>query len=352
MKTLIFLAFFVCLLNALVLNISVVDSDLTPMIGSEIKIYKGEQLIENKTANEFQKYGEKRKALASFSLEPGVYFIKVLRSNYKEHVDLIQLSQDIELQIILLKDSSTYTLYGIIENATNYEGNIIYALDESGKTAFKSKIYPGGYFLVNYLYPNKKYRLALIDIENKKFGPYFSYPEPKSYFVKLDLEQEKNFQTFQIEFFGPQKVEVPSKIELILKEGQNPLANKEVLAILPNGKNLSLITDENGKVGLNAIEQGDYVFKYQNISFITTAYKIFIESPPEKDNQTQQIKENAQQINQDIKQTNQQEQPKTQIKTKPIQTNQESQIIFLISFTALSGILIFFLIYILLTKRK
>ncbi|MCX8163180.1 MAG: hypothetical protein N3D10_01355 [Candidatus Micrarchaeota archaeon] len=355
MKKLFFLLVFFTLAFCYQLNISVFDPTGVKLVGTNISVYKGKELINFSQTSLYQKLGEKSLALASFDLEKGTYFIVIERGYYQPKVYLVELNSDQYLEAILIKESQSYTLYGSLKNYSNFEGKTLRLIDKNGKEAAKTKIYDQGYFLFSTLYPQTQYRIVLEDNEKKKFSQYFSYPTAGAYYLELDLQDEQQFQKKEIFFSSKKEVFVGEKISIVLKFGEQPLTNKTIIAILPTNQTINLTTDTYGIALLNAAQEGQYTFIYENYTTTTLAKKV-IQTPLTEENKTtqqeQKEKSNQPEQNQTIfnKTTNQEfEKPIIQPKKT---TAGELEILILFGLTTFISLVLLLLFYFLFSKNK
>ncbi|MFN3910373.1 MAG: hypothetical protein ACK4J0_04055 [Candidatus Anstonellaceae archaeon] len=345
----LFIWLFTLLLFSLQLNISVSDSTGIKLVGTNVSIFEGQRLLNSTKTSIYQKWGEDAKALANFELNKGVYFLVVERSYFSPAIFLLDLNSDYELNVVLIQNSSTYTLYGKLQNSQDFIGKKLSVLDKKGKIVSNSKIHKDGYFLLNYLYPSEDYRLAILE-EPKTFGQYFSYSSPGVYYLEPDLKNEEEFEVKNLSLFSPEKIEVGKKIVALLKLGENPLKNQKIILTLPSKQKLELLTDELGQVAINAAEAGNYIFEYNNTFSNTLAYEVELPQTPSKKEE-----ENKQSSDFQILQNVEKE---DNLSKSPIQPNKgfsstksEFGVIFLLISTIIFSIFIFILLYIFFFRK-
>jgi hypothetical protein len=355
MKKAFFLLFllFASFIFSIQLNVSVKDYTGTKLLNSNVSIYLGDTLIESKQTTLWKKWGEDEKALASFDLDSGIYFLKVSRSYYSEPIYLIELNSPKEIEVILLKNTSFYTLYGYLQNSSEFEGSNLYAIDEKGSKASSSKIYKNGYFLLNYLQPNKNYRLAILE-PKQKFSNYFSYQEPGNYFLSISLSDPYQFEEQKIEIYGPSKVNAFEKITIFIKKGEKPLANQKVSVILPSNQTLELETDEYGSCSINAPIAGIYIFQYSNKTHTTEALEVKqIENKENETKTTEQKTEHKTELIKNISE-NLNEPPITAAQSfKPEkQVISSFQLVLFFILVLITSLILFVLFYIMFLRKK
>ncbi|MEM4235960.1 MAG: hypothetical protein QXV44_02840 [Candidatus Anstonellaceae archaeon] len=279
MKKLFLAVFLFSLSFALQLNISVFDPKGIKLVGTNVSIFSGNSLVDFKKTTLYQKFGEDSKALAQFDLEEGVYFILLERDYYQPNIYLIELNSPTSLEFILPQQTPTYSLYGKLKNYFPIEKKELALIDKRGLKSATSKIYRGGYFIFYSLYPQTEYRIMLEDKNTKLYSQYFSYNSPGVYYLELDLSSPSDFENRSIIFNSPDLVFVGQPIKLILKYGDIPLKNKSIFVQLPSSLNTTILTDEFGVAIINAAEEGQYTFIYEN--YTTSTFAKSLKQPKE-----------------------------------------------------------------------
>jgi len=271
--------------------VEVVDKDNTKLYGTNVEIYRGEELVAFGTAEKYHKLGESDRAQVEFELDEGVYFIKMKRGSYPDNVVLVNISgkQDevVVRKLVMDLRSTSYNIYGQVvdEDMGKWVGQKIYAIDVNDVKKQEARIFEGGYFAMPTLYPSFTYRLKLGEGDEKQLSSPFSYEGAGVYYLKMDLRDEGVLVTQKASLFVPKTAELYSRISVYIKGGEKSHAGEEISAITPGGE-LALITDENGMVQVQAAQDGEYIFAWNGQEEKTIVGKPYV--APEKPEQTQE----------------------------------------------------------------
>lgn len=276
------------MLFALQLNITIEDKDATPLYRTQIQILKGEEVLATKNAELIKVLGQKDVAQANFSLDPGVYFVKLTRSSYPEHVNLIEVSKDSKINLVMLLTMPTYNLYGQIldEDVGSWVGKPIYVIDNTDAKLRESKVMAGGYYILNSLYPGVKYRIKVGDGEERQISAPFSYDRPGAFYVPMDLRESTVFVSENPVLSAPASASLHDMLKAYLRSGSKVLANETIFISTPVGI-IEAATDSNGMVQVQAAGYGAYTFVWKNLSTSTNVLAPVKEEPKQEPEELQ-----------------------------------------------------------------
>ncbi|MCL6089203.1 MAG: hypothetical protein M1530_03520 [Candidatus Marsarchaeota archaeon] len=156
-------------LLALELNVSVTNNARTRMPGTRVEVLVGSTVLYNQTTKWCPKVDIaagcpeiQDRAMAQFNLAPGTYFLRVRRSAYPDYIYIQTLEEDTDLTVIIMQAKSTYTVYGQAGDGTgDWSGQTIKLMDENDAVVKSVAIKGNGYYLIDSLWPGKKYYLRV-----------------------------------------------------------------------------------------------------------------------------------------------------------------------------------------------
>jgi hypothetical protein len=241
---------------ALELNVTLTNEVGTRLPGSAVDILVGNTVLYTKNTSIIDD-----RAVAQFTIAPGTYFIRLRRGGYPDHIYLQTLENDTEMKFIMLMRRSTYTIYGQVEGETSLAGRSIKLIDETGAVAKSSTIKGSGYYLIDSLWPTKKYYLWVDGPIQPIFSENFSYDAPGAYYIPIKSKPiEKEIEEFP-QLAAPASAKIGERIAVSLMVGSRPMAGQEIKVITPDGE-FSITTDSQGLAYIQAAESGDYVFEW------------------------------------------------------------------------------------------
>ncbi|VVB56783.1 Carboxypeptidase regulatory-like domain protein [uncultured archaeon] len=267
-------------LLALQFNVTVTNEIGTRLPGTKVQILTGDTVLyENSTIwcpkADVDKGCPVRisdRAQAGFELAPDTYFLRLQRSGYPDHVYLQTLDQDTALTVIMFIRKSTYTMYGRVSNASHQlDGMQIKLMDADTDTVVRtSAIKANGDYLIDSLWPGRKYYLRVDDGEQRLLSEPFSYNDVGAYYLELAGAQAplRNV-SLQPLLSGPDRADLHSRISVTLMSGERPMEGQTVTVRTPNGE-LNLTTDADGIARVQAAEGGQYTFKWSSLRLNVT----------------------------------------------------------------------------------
>ena len=206
---------------------------------------------------------------ANFTLPSGSYFIYLDRGGYSRHVNLIDVSKDTNLTLVMRSLISYANVYGTISGPIDFSNTSVSAV-AGGKVAKRTSADRNGYYLLQYL-PEGTYEIRFE-------SPGFSTKAmqvfiPQSQFLEENVglapESGSAASPQQLSLLVPSTVKLHSLIEVWLLDGDSPIAGKAITVETPGGE-IKIQTGEDGKARVNAATPGKYTFIYGDAKASTT----------------------------------------------------------------------------------
>ncbi len=265
------LALLMTLSYAVQFNATVTNDVGTRLPGTKVQILVGNTTLSEKTTALLDD-----KAKAVFDLTPGVYFVRLLRMDYPDHVFMLNITKDTEFAFIMNNKKSTYSLFGrIAVDTQDWVGKKINLIDDKNTVVRSSTIQAGGIFLIDSVWPDTEYHLRLDSGDSRYNTPTFSYVETGAHYMEIGTE------TIPIQIINNtpllSQVGQPALYSILsvqLKAGDRPMAGQNVSVSTPRGK-YGLVSDDKGMVYVQAAAGGDYVFTWE-----TQEVKMSVPMPP------------------------------------------------------------------------
>lgn len=268
---------FSSLVSALSLDITVVDKDGTKMYNASVEILQGNTVL-------YQKYAD-LDGNANFTLAPGTYFIRPIRDGYPGHVLMYDIQKSATVQVVMLINRNTYILFGQMVDSppSRWEGANITLLDGQGRVARNhvETVGSNGYFLIPYLFVGENYQLKVQGSGGQYLSGMLSYDQPLAYYLELHPDSQTVVNAAPL-LAGPTNATLASPIIVTLRAGTKPMAGQSIQISTPSGP-LTLQTDAQGSVQVNAADAGTYTFSWNDQTVSTTvagAPKPLIPSTP------------------------------------------------------------------------
>ena len=269
------LALLIAPLAALQLNVVVTNEIGTRLPGTHVQILVANTTLYEQTAKWCPSIDLSKncsavddRAVASFTLAPGTYFLRLQRSGYPDHVYLQTLNDDTTLPLIMFIKKSTYTVFGrVAVNPESFVGESIKLVDDKSDSILRSTtIKDNGYFILESLWPDTWYHARVDRGTERLISKSFSHSEIGAYYVEVNAASEplQNITT-RPTFSAPMQADLHSKIRVRLLSQDRPMAGQPMTVTTPNGP-LNLTTDTDGYVYVWAAEGGDYVFNWQSMT--------------------------------------------------------------------------------------
>ena len=261
-------------LLALEFNVSVTNNARTRMPGTRVEVLVGSTVLYNQTTKWCPKVDIaagcpeiQDRAMAQFNLAPGTYFLRVRRSSYPDQVYLKTLDEDTGFMATIIQHKSTYLVYGQVGSGSgDWSGQTIKLMDENDAVVRSVGIKGSGYYIIDSLWPGKRYYLRIDRGAERLLSAPFSYQEVGAYYVSPGTAQQPlSNATTTPQLAAPAQAQRGERIAISLMMGIRPMAGQSILASTPDGL-LNISTDENGLAYLQAAEWGAYRFEWNGLS--------------------------------------------------------------------------------------
>jgi hypothetical protein len=225
------------------------------------------------------------RAVAQFTLAQGIYFVRLQRGGYPDHVYLLNLTRDTEVPYVMFQAKSTHTLYGQVTADPDYWAGRKISLTDAQDTVVRSvTVTPGGYFLVDSVWPDTPYRLRLDDGTQRIVSPVFTASDTGSSYMEVGAGTTRTDNTtLAPKLSASSEVALHAILSVQLKSGERPMVGETVMASTPRGT-LNLSTDEKGQAYVQAAEAGDYTFTWQTQAVKMSVPKPAAPAPPAQNN--------------------------------------------------------------------
>ena len=257
--------------SALMFNATVENNVGTRLVNTHVQVLVGNTTLYEKAAIWCPKIDPANgcpsvvdRAVAQFTLAPGIYFIRLQRGGYPNHVYLLNLTQDIEVKYVMFIQKSTYTLFGQVTVDPDYwAGRKISLIDQQDTVVRSVMVMPGGDFLVDSVWPGTPYQLRLDDGTQRILSPVFTAPDTGAGYMEVNggLAASNN-TVLAPKLSASSNAALYAILSVQLKAGERPMVGQPVLVSTPRGT-MNLSTDANGKAYVQAAEGGDYTFTWE-----------------------------------------------------------------------------------------
>ncbi len=265
------LALLIGLPSAFVFNATIVNEIGTRLVNTHVQIMVGNTVLYENASKWCPKIDPttgcfviQDRALSQFELARGIYFVRLQRGGYPDHVYILNITRDLEVQYVMFIKKSTYTLFGrVTENTDYWVGRKISLMDAQGTVVRSVNILPDGDFLVDSVWPNTNYYLRLDDGVQKITSPVFQAPDTGAGYMEVNgtlANANDTLVTPKLSAYS--SAALYSILAVQLKAGDRPMAGQQVTVITPRGT-LNLSTDDSGKAYVQAAEGGDYTFMWE-----------------------------------------------------------------------------------------
>ncbi len=284
------LALLVGLPSAYQFNATVVNEIGTRLVNTHVQIMVGNTVLyENATTwcpeIDVAKgcYVAYDRAMSSFDLAPGIYFVRLQRGGYPDHAYILNITRDLEVQYVMFIKKSTYTLFGrVTGNPEHWTGTRISMMDAQDTVVRSANILPAGDFLIDTVWPDTNYYLRLDDGTQRINSPVFQAPDTGAGYMEVNGTLALSNNTILApKLAASSGAALYSVLSVQLKSGDRPMTGQQIAAKTPRGT-LNLSTDENGKVYVQAAEGGEYTFTWETQVVKMSVPKPTVAAPPQK----------------------------------------------------------------------